>query len=121
MLDITLKDLEKVLDRESYIVIDAKETGLARAEMLSEERYMQLVEEYGEDKFQAGMGGEAILEMLKQVDVHTLSETLRQEMRTATSEAKRKTVDDVSGAGLTSAYSSAIGSASGASISATAD
>src|SRR6202167_4247157 len=92
MLDISLKDLEKVLYCESYIVIDPKETGLARAEMLSEERYMQLAEEYGDDKFTAGMGGEAILEMLKQVDVHTLSETLRQEMRAATSEAKRKKI-----------------------------
>ena len=61
--------------------------------MLSEERYMLLaVEEYGDDKFQAGMGGEAILEMLKQVDVHVMSETLRQDMRTATSEAKRKKI-----------------------------
>ena len=92
MLDISLKDLEKVLYCESYIVIDPKETGLAKAEMLSEERYMQLVEEYGDDKFQAGMGGEAILEMLKQVDVHSLSEQLRQEMRVATSEAKRKKI-----------------------------
>src|SRR6202012_2762022 len=90
MLDITLKDLEKVLYCEAYIVIDPKETGLARAELLSEERYMQLLDEYGDDKFSAGMGGEAVLEMLKQVDVHTLSETLRQEMRAATSEAKRK-------------------------------
>jgi DNA-directed RNA polymerase subunit beta' len=92
ILDISLKDLEKVLYCESYIVIDPKETGLAKAEMLSEERYMQLIEEYGDDKFTAGMGGEAILEMLKQVDVHTLSETLRQEMRAATSEAKRKKI-----------------------------
>jgi DNA-directed RNA polymerase subunit beta' len=92
ILDISLKDLEKVLYCESYIVIDPKETGLARAEMLSEERYMQLAEEYGDDKFTAGMGGEAVLEMLKQVDVHTMSETLRQEMRTATSEAKRKKI-----------------------------
>jgi len=59
MLDISLKDLEKVLYCESYIVIDPKETGLAKAELLSEERYMQLAEEYGEDKFQAGMGGES--------------------------------------------------------------
>jgi DNA-directed RNA polymerase subunit beta' len=92
MLDISLKDLEKVLYCESYIVIDPKETPLGRGEMLSEERYMQLVEEYGDDKFTAGMGGEAILEMLKQVDVHTLSESLRQEMRAATSEAKRKKI-----------------------------
>ena len=53
---------------------------------------MQLAEEYGDDKFAAGMGGEAVLEMLKQVDVHTLSEQLRQEMRAATSEAKRKKI-----------------------------
>jgi DNA-directed RNA polymerase subunit beta' len=92
ILDISLKDLEKVLYCESYIVIDPKETGLTKAELLSEERYMQLVEEYGDDKFQAGMGGEAILEMLKQVDVHTMSEQLRGEMRTATSEAKRKKI-----------------------------
>src|ERR1700690_3561191 len=92
ILDISLKDLEKVLYCESYIVIDAKETGLSKAELLTEERFMQLAEEYGEDKFVAGMGGEAILEMLKQVDVHTLSEQLRQEMRSATSEAKRKKI-----------------------------
>ena len=90
ILDISLKDLEKVLYCEAYIVIDPKETGLARGELLSEERYMQLVDEYGDDKFQAGMGGEAVLEMLKGVDVHTLCETLRQDMRSATSEAKRK-------------------------------
>ena len=92
MLDITLKDLEKVLYCEAYIVTDAKETGLATGELLSEERYMQLVDEYGDDKFSAGMGGDAILDMLKAVDVHTLSEHLRQEMRTATSEAKRKKI-----------------------------
>ncbi|MDP9034339.1 MAG: DNA-directed RNA polymerase subunit beta' [Myxococcota bacterium] len=92
MLDISLKDLEKVLYCESYIVIDPKETGLSKAELLSEERYMQLAEEYGDDKFVAGMGGEAVLDMLKQVDVHTLSEQLRQEMRSATSEAKRKKI-----------------------------
>ncbi len=92
MLDISLKDLEKVLYCEAYIVIDPKETPLNRGELLSEERYIQLLDEYGDDRFSAGMGGEAILDMLKQVDVHTLSETLRQEMRTATSEAKRKKI-----------------------------
>ncbi len=90
MLDITLKDLEKVLYCEAYIVIDPKETGLQQGDLLSEERYLQLVDEYGDDKFQAGMGGEAVIEMLKHVDVHTLGEQLRGEMRAATSEAKRK-------------------------------
>src|SRR3979490_726216 len=59
ILDISLKDLEKVLYCESYIVIDPKETGLNKGELLSEERFMQLAEEDGEDKFVAGMGGEA--------------------------------------------------------------
>src|SRR5665213_3377683 len=92
ILDISLKDLEKVLYCEAYIVIDPKETPLEKTELLSEERYMQLQDEYGDDKFSAGMGGEAILEMLKQVDVHTLSDELRIEMRGATSEAKRKKI-----------------------------
>src|ERR1700730_9756860 len=89
ILDISLKDIENVLYWEPSIVIDPKETALSRGEVLSEERYMQLQDEYGDDKFQAGMGGEAVLEMLKSVDVHQMCETLRQEMRSATSEAKR--------------------------------
>ncbi len=90
ILDITLKDLEKVLYCEAYIVIDPKETGLSEGELLSEEKYQQLLDEYGEDRFVAGMGGEAILEMLRRVDVHGLSEQLREEMKVSTSEAKRK-------------------------------
>jgi DNA-directed RNA polymerase subunit beta' len=90
ILDISLKDLEKVLYCEAYIVIDPKETALSRGDMLTEDRYIQFVEEYGDDKFEAGMGGEAILEMLKKVDVHALAEVLRAEMREATSEAKKK-------------------------------
>src|SRR5215204_1162755 len=58
ILDITLKDLEKVLYCEAYIVIDPKETGLQLGELLGEDKYAQLIEEYGDDKFTAGMGGE---------------------------------------------------------------
>jgi DNA-directed RNA polymerase subunit beta' len=90
ILDITLKDLEKVLYCEAYIVIDPRDTGLVEGELLTEDRYLQLLDEYGDDKFAAGMGGEAVLEMLKRVDVHSLAEQLRQEMRLSTSEAKRK-------------------------------
>src|SRR5882724_2712686 len=92
ILDITLKDLERVLYCEAYIVIDGKDTGLQAGELLSEERYAQLIEEYGDDRFSAGMGGEAVLDMLKRVDVHALAEELRLEMRTTTSEAKRKKI-----------------------------
>ena len=90
VLDISLKDLEKVLYCESYIVIDPKDTELRVADLLTEERYAQLIEEYGEDRFEAGMGGEAVIEMLRRVDVHSLAETLREDMRSTTSEAKRK-------------------------------
>jgi DNA-directed RNA polymerase subunit beta' len=90
ILDITLKDLEKVLYCEAYIVTDAGETALEVGEVLTEERYAQLLDEYGDDKFEAAMGGEAIIEMLRQVDVHGLSESLRVELDNATSEAKKK-------------------------------
>src|SRR6478752_1619884 len=90
ILDITLKDLEKVLYCEAYIVIDPRETPLQQGDLLSEERYLQLIDEYGDERFEAGMGGEAVIEMLKRVDVHSLAEQLRKEMREATSEAKRK-------------------------------
>jgi DNA-directed RNA polymerase subunit beta' len=90
ILDITLKDLERVLYCEAYIVVDPGETGLDVGELLTEERYAQLLDEYGDDAFTAQMGGEAILEMLKRVDVHTMAEQLRTEMRATSSDAKRK-------------------------------
>jgi DNA-directed RNA polymerase subunit beta' len=92
LLDIPLKDLEKVLYCESYIVIDPKSSGLSRCELLTEERYGKLLEEMGYDAFEAGMGAEAILELLKQLDIVSLAETLRTEMREITSEAKRKKI-----------------------------
>jgi DNA-directed RNA polymerase subunit beta' len=93
LLDITLKDLEKVLYSEAFVVVDPKDSGLQRGELLTEERYMKLVEEAGgEDKFVAGMGAEAVRDLLRAMDVHKLSELLRQEMKEATSEAKRKKI-----------------------------
>jgi DNA-directed RNA polymerase subunit beta' len=92
LLDIPLKDLEKVLYCESYIVIDPKDSGLSPAEMLTEERYGKLLDELGYDKFDAGMGAEAILALLRQLDVVQLAEQLRAEMREITSEAKRKKI-----------------------------
>ncbi|MEI7703390.1 MAG: DNA-directed RNA polymerase subunit beta' [Deltaproteobacteria bacterium] len=93
LLDITLKDLEKVLYCESYIVTDPKQAkDLVRAQLLSEDRYQTLRGELGEDAFDAGMGGEAVLALLRQIDVHGLSDTLRAEMKEATSDAKRKKI-----------------------------
>ncbi|WNG18635.1 DNA-directed RNA polymerase subunit beta' [Cystobacter fuscus] len=90
LLDITLKELEKVLYCESYIIIDPKATPLQKGELVSEEKLHRLYEEHGEESFSAGMGGEAVREMLKALDVIRLSEDLRRDMRETNSEAKKK-------------------------------
>ncbi len=90
LLDITLKDLEKVLYCESYVVIDPKETPLSRGELLGEDKYHKALEELGEDSFTAGMGGEAVRELLRAIDIPVLGDQLRKDMKEATSDAKRK-------------------------------
>jgi DNA-directed RNA polymerase subunit beta' len=92
ILDVTLKELERVLYCESYVVLDARETPLKRGEILSEDRYQELLDELGDDSFEASMGGEAILELLRDIDVHALAEQLRIELNEASSEAKKKKV-----------------------------
>ena len=89
LLDMSLKEIEKVLYFESYIVVDPGETPLQYKELLTEARYRKAVEEYG-GKFIAEMGAEAIRKLLKAIDVAKLSEDLRQEMRDANSEVRRK-------------------------------
>jgi len=90
LLDLTMKDLEKVLYCEAYIVINPMETGLNKYQILSEEEYYKALETFGYGTFDAGMGAEAIKELLKEIDVVALADTLREEMKAATSEAKRK-------------------------------
>src|SRR5437867_11209109 len=90
LLDITLKDLEKVLYCESYVVVDPKDSPFVRGELLSEDKYHKALEELGEDAFSAGMGGEAVVQLLKQIDINQLADQLRKEMKEATSDAKRK-------------------------------
>ncbi|MBW2621826.1 MAG: DNA-directed RNA polymerase subunit beta' [Deltaproteobacteria bacterium] len=89
LLDLTLKELEKVLYFESFIVIDPKESSLTQGQVLSEERYRQAHEEFG-DGFIAGIGAEAIQEMLSELKLDELSTQLRREMTETSSEAKRK-------------------------------
>src|SRR5438094_1790924 len=90
LLDITLKDLEKVLYCESYVVIDPKESPFQVGELLSEDKYYKALEELGDEAFSAGMGGEAVREMLRGIDIEKLSDQLRKDMRETNSEAKRK-------------------------------
>ncbi len=92
LLDIALKDLEKVLYCVSYVVKDPGITPLQRNEILSEAKFAQYIEEFGEGSFDAGMGAEAIRDLLMDLDPYGLSDTLRAEMKEATSEAKRKKI-----------------------------
>ncbi|OGP19654.1 MAG: DNA-directed RNA polymerase subunit beta' [Deltaproteobacteria bacterium GWA2_57_13] len=91
LLDMSLKDIEKILYFESYVVTDAGSTPLHYKELLTEARYRKALEEHG-STFTAQMGAEAIRKLLKAVDVAKLSEELRQEMREVNSEVRRKKV-----------------------------
>ena len=88
LLDMSLRDLERVLYFESYVVIDPGDTPLKEKELLSEERYRTLREEY-RTKFNARMGAEAIKELLRRVEVEDLSQELRELMKTETSLQKK--------------------------------
>jgi DNA-directed RNA polymerase subunit beta' len=92
LLDMTLRELEKVLYFEAFVVVKPKKTPLKEKELLSDERYRKALEEYGPESFEAGMGAEAIRELLEKVDVHELSEQLHAEMREASSEVKKKKI-----------------------------
>jgi DNA-directed RNA polymerase subunit beta' len=89
LLDLTLKDLERVLYFEAFIVTDPKDTPLLEGSLLTDEQLLQAREDYG-DRFEAGIGAEAIQAMLKELDLDELSESLRIEMLGTKSDAKRK-------------------------------
>src|SRR3989440_5227060 len=90
LLDMSLRELERILYFENYVVIDPRTTGLKEHELLTEERYRELLGEYGQGSFVAGMGAEAIRELLRRLDLDALAEVLRIEMRESVSLQKRK-------------------------------
>jgi len=90
LLDMTLKDLERVLYFENYVVIEPGLTPLKLHELLNEEQYQNAVDEYGEDSFSVGIGAEAIREMLTGIDLEEERDTLRVDLKETNSEAKRK-------------------------------
>jgi DNA-directed RNA polymerase subunit beta' len=92
LLDMSLRELERILYFENYVVIDPRETGLKERELLTEERYRELVKEHGSATFVAGMGAEAIRELLRRLDLEALAETLRSEMRETFSLQKRRKI-----------------------------
>jgi DNA-directed RNA polymerase subunit beta' len=91
VLDMTLRDLEKVLYFESYIVTDPGDTDLDHGQLLTEKDYRQYRLQHGAD-FEAGMGADTILKMLRDVKVTSELERLREEVKTVSSEAKRKKI-----------------------------
>ncbi|MBC7193804.1 DNA-directed RNA polymerase subunit beta' [Marinobacter sp.] len=89
MLDMTLRDIERVLYFESFIVIDPGMTTLEKGQLLNDEQYYEALEEFG-DEFDARMGAEAIKELLEDIDLQADVDALREEIPQTNSETKIK-------------------------------
>jgi DNA-directed RNA polymerase subunit beta' len=90
LLDMTLKDLERILYFEQYVVIEPGLTPLKDRQLLTEEEYLRAQDEYGPDSFTAMIGAEAIRNMLKALDLEKMATDLRQEIAESTSDLKPK-------------------------------
>ena len=89
LLDLTLREIERVLYFESFIVLDPGMTPLEKNQLLNEEAYLNAVEEYGHE-FKAMMGAEAIQEILRSTDWRDVLQTLKEELEQTSSETKKK-------------------------------
>ena len=87
MLDMTLREIERILYFEAYVVVEPGMTELERGQMLTEENYLEALENYG-DEFKAKMGAEAIRELLLSIDLENEVKTLREEIPKTNSETK---------------------------------
>ncbi|MFT3672216.1 DNA-directed RNA polymerase subunit beta' [Aestuariivirga sp.] len=92
LLDMTLKDVERILYFENYIVVEPGLTPLKQNMLLSENEYLKAQEDYGEDSFTAAIGAEAIRDMLMSINLEQLKEQLREELRVATGDLKPKKI-----------------------------
>ncbi|MHA3915135.1 DNA-directed RNA polymerase subunit beta' [Halovulum sp. GXIMD14793] len=92
MLDMTLRDLERILYFENYVVIEPGLTDLAYGQLMTEEEFMDAEDQYGADAFRAGIGAEAIREMLAAIDLDAEAEQLRADLAEATGELKPKKI-----------------------------
>jgi DNA-directed RNA polymerase subunit beta' len=90
MLDLTLKELERVLYFENFVVLEPGMTPFKERQLMSEEEYIAAQDEYGEESFRAGIGAEALKEMLEAIDLGSEKVRVRDDLRDTTSEAKRK-------------------------------
>ncbi len=92
LLDMGLKQLERILYFDAYVVLDPMDTSLKERELLTEEQYRECEQEYGREGFRFSIGAEAIRKLLGQVDMPSLREELREKMKTTTSVALRKKI-----------------------------
>jgi DNA-directed RNA polymerase subunit beta' len=92
MLDMTLRDLERILYFENYVVIEPGLTDLTYGQLMTEEEYMDAQDSYGMDAFTANIGAEAIREMLQNIDLEAEANQLREELKEATGELKPKKI-----------------------------
>ncbi|MBN1472056.1 MAG: DNA-directed RNA polymerase subunit beta' [Syntrophaceae bacterium] len=89
-VDLSLKELEKVLYFESWIVLDPKSTPLKKKDLLTDEEYEEAKEQYGNDGFIVGIGADAIRQLLEEIDLEKLYEELRTEIISSVSDTKKK-------------------------------
>jgi len=89
MLDMTLREIERVLYFESFVIVDAGMTPLERGQLMNDEEYLEAIEEYG-DAFDARMGAEAVRELLRSINIETEVARIRDDMSATNSEAKLK-------------------------------
>ncbi|SHI13121.1 DNA-directed RNA polymerase subunit beta' [Clostridium collagenovorans DSM 3089] len=92
ILDMSPRSLEKILYFASYIVLDPKETPLTKKQLLSEKEYREAVDKYGYDSFVAGIGAEAIKEILSDIDLESLSAELKEELKDNTGQKRIRTI-----------------------------
>ena len=90
MLDISPRNLEKVVYFASYIVTDKGTSGLEKCQVLTEKEYHEAQEKYGKNSFKAGMGAEALRTLLEQIDVEKLSEDIKKEIAKSSEQKKLK-------------------------------
>ncbi|PCJ29505.1 MAG: DNA-directed RNA polymerase subunit beta' [Rickettsiales bacterium] len=92
LLDITMKDLEKILYFENYVVVEPGMSPLQKGDLLSEDGFVKAQDEYGEDNFVAMIGAEVVRRMLSELDLEELSAQLKAELAETSSETKKKKI-----------------------------
>ena len=95
LLDMSPRALEKVLYFASYVVIDPKETSLLKKQLLSEKEYREAVDKFGEESFIAGMGAEAVQEILGEIDLEATSRDLKEELPYSLTNAQTRVVREI--------------------------